>query len=93
MARPAAQLGAICAAVLLAAASAQASGSQFEPDGASNTVTLAKARQIRAKLSSAGFQDTVNLQERNGGKWSCRALRFGTTVRVEVGGNGRISIV
>lgn len=62
-------------------------------NGASNSATLAEARQIRAKLAAAGFDNVVNLQQRPDGTWSGRAQRFGTTVRVEIDRDGKISIV
>lgn len=61
--------------------------------GASNSATLTKERDIRAKLAAAGFSDIVNLQEREGGAWSGRALRFDTAVRVEVDRDGKISVM
>ncbi|HTY66184.1 MAG TPA: hypothetical protein VMH36_06015 [Alphaproteobacteria bacterium] len=77
------------ASVLLALAA----GPVAADSGASNTATLAKARDIRAKLAAAGFSDIVNLQEREGGTWSCRALRFDTAVRLEIDRDGKISIM
>jgi hypothetical protein len=70
-----------------------AAGPAASDPGASNSTTLAKAREIRAKLAGAGFTDIVNLQEREGGTWSCRAVRFDTTVRLEIERDGRISIM
>lgn len=84
------------AAVLLmttVAAVGQTAGGHRDPAGFSNSATLAKARELRAKLSAAGFDNIVNLQEREGGAWSCRALRSGTTVRVGIDRDGKISIL
>jgi len=59
----------------------------------SNSADLIKERQMRARLSSAGFTDIVNLDQDGRGGWSCRALRWGTVVRVAIDRRGRISIV
>ena len=86
-------LGAAVLLMLTATAIAQTNGvSRSAAAGLSNSATLAQARQVRAKLFAAGFADIVNLQEGQDGTWSCRALRFGTTVRVEVDHLGKISI-
>lgn len=88
--------GCVLAAALLiavAAATACAAEPAMAAPGASNSATLSKAGQMRAQLEAAGFDNIVNLQQREGGTWSCRALRFGTTVRVEVDRDGRISIL
>lgn len=84
-----------CRACVAASAALLLAGAvpAFAADGASNGATLAKAQKIRAKLAAAGLQDVVNLQEREGGTWSCRALRLGTTVRVDIDRDGTISIV
>jgi len=83
---------AVAALVFGVAAAAQPADRRGLAASSSNSATLIKERQIRARLSAAGFTDIVNLDEDAGGTWFCRALRAGTTVRVEIDRRGDVSI-
>lgn len=89
-------------ALLLLVGGAAVGGTPPRPrssQGASNSAELAMARQIRQKLAAAGFSDIVNLDEdhseggEQGDTWSCRALRSGVAVRVEIDPRGEISVI